>query len=695
MDLHSFFAPSSIAIVGVSHDPKKVGYLVAKNLLDQGFSGPLFFINPKGGELFGKQVYISLDEISENIDLVVLAIPAQGALSLLPELAKRGIHEVVLFAAGFKETGEEGKKLEAQLASLCQEHGITLLGPNCIGFLATPSNVNATFLKYGSKKGTIGFVSQSGALGSYLSDYFAAHPAFGFSYFVSLGNKTVLNETDVLEFLADDPHTEVIGMYLENVVDGKRFRDVLCKTTKKKPVVILKSGRTAKGSQAALSHTGGLVGDDAVFDTIFRQCGAIRAENLNEFKLILELYSAHQIPQSDTFVVLSNAGGVGVLLADDLILKHIELNRLPPAGEQELSEAFPEKKISLHNPIDLLGDASADDYQKALTIISTQGSIGGVIILLTPQANTEVEETAKNIIDFHSRCPVPVYPVFMGEASVATIHRLFEENGMVSFETYDGLASALQAMIAVQDRVQTRESDSPMYRYSLSLLANKKEIDDLFQTEKAAFFSFQNALKTLEYVGIPVENPILVHSEEDIPSALQLISYPLAAKLASETITHKTEVHGVRIGIQTEAALRAAVSEMMAIPGSSGCYLQQMVKGQELFVGAKRDRTFGTILVLGLGGIYTELIKDVSQRVFPFSKQDFTAMLGETKAGRLVAGFRGSSSLDPELLYTILIRLGLLLEHYPHIQEVDINPLILAEKGFVAVDARVILGTQS
>lgn len=369
MSLQGLFHPKSIAIVGVSHNPKKVGYLVAKNIMEQGFKGELYFINPSGEEILGKKTYVNLLAIEKKIDLVILAIPAGPAINYLEQVHQVGCKNIVLYAAGFKENNDaNGFEMERALQQKIREYGVTILGPNCLGFINTETGINATFLKSAAPAGNIGFVSQSGALGSVMVDYFSSHKNLGFSYFISLGNKTCIDESDTLEFLTEKEHTEVIGMYLEGVQNGKRFREALQAATKRKPVVILKSGTTEAGSKAALSHTGGMVGDDDAFDAICKQSGAIRAHSFSEFLTLLKLTSFKRIPQTNNILVLSNAGGVGVLLADDLIQEQLNLTTVSEKTKKLLHHAFDEfKKITVHNPIDLLGDASAFDYKKAIT----------------------------------------------------------------------------------------------------------------------------------------------------------------------------------------------------------------------------------------------------------------------------------------------------------------------------------------
>ena len=325
MNLTSFFNPTSIAIIGVSHEKTKVGYLVASNMIEQGYEGKLFFVNPKGGSILGKEVYTDIAQITEQIDLAVLAVPAHVAVVMLDQLHKQNITNIVLFAAGFKEVGESGMENEQALLTKAKEYGMTILGPNCIGYVNTVLKINTTFLKSTPPQGNIGFISQSGALGSIMVDEFVARHNLGLSYFVSMGNKSIIDESDMLQFLADDDNTQVIAMYLEDVKDGEKFKQTLRNATLRKPVVILKSGTSEEGSKAALSHTGGMAGDDGIFTALFKQCGAIRARDYIEFSTLLHMFSFDRVPTNNHILVLSNAGGVGVLLADELVAENLSL----------------------------------------------------------------------------------------------------------------------------------------------------------------------------------------------------------------------------------------------------------------------------------------------------------------------------------------------------------------------------------
>ncbi len=703
MVLQSFFNPLSIAIVGVSHEKHKVGYLVAKNIIDQGYKGKLFFINNTyKGKILEKKVYQSLSEI-EKVDLVILAIPGAIAVSYLDEVKTAGVKNIVLFAAGFKEKGEGGELLEKQLLEKAKEFNLNLLGPNCLGFINTYLGINATFLKGSSPAGNIAFISQSGALGSALVDYFCAHRNLGFSYFISLGNKTVLDECDMLEFVAQDEKTKVIALYLEDVKNGEKFKQIIINIAKIKPVIILKSGRTKEGSQAATSHTGGMIGNDQVYEAIFKQYGVIRADNYYEFITLLKIFSFEKAPLDKDILVLSNAGGAGVLLTDDLIKNKLQLITVSKKTRDEIEKSSEKShKITVRNPIDILGDASAFDYRQVISVTMQEKNIDCVIVLLTPQANTQIEATAKVIIEMQQKFNKPFYPIFMGKKSMVGVGQLFEENKVVGFSNFDYLPRAIAKIVEREKYVNGNKIISVLDNLKSQIsnvkfttqISNLKKIQELLVRHSRVYpetnrreggnpclLNLTDSLEVLQLSGISVA---------EVKEYGEKIEFPAVMKINSDKISHKTEVGGVITDIKSKEELKIAYGKLKKYP----VVLQKMVKGYEILIGAKRDANFGTVLVIGLGGIYTELIKDIAYRIYPFSYEEFLKMIGETKINKLLAGFRGMPVINPENLYEVLMKVGELMDNFSEIKEIDINPLIISDKSLVAVDGRIVLATR-
>lgn len=701
MNLQHFFNPRSIAIVGVSSNPQKVGHLVAKNMISQGFKGDLYFVHPTEKVLLDKEVYPTLSSIPHKIDLVVFAVPAPIVIQSLEEVHKLGCNQIVIYAAGFKETNsDDSKKLETELQSKIEQYNLTVLGPNCLGFINTEKGINATFLKDTAPKGNIGIISQSGALGSAFVDYINAHTNIGVSHFISLGNKSVINESDCLEFLAHDENTKVIGMYLENVVDGKRFQNILTKVSKQKPVVVIKGGSTQAGSKAAMSHTGSMVGDDAVFEAAVRQSYAMRVHSYADFQMMLQLFSFGRIPSSRNILVLSNAGGMGVLLADALIDKNLSLVTISEHTHQKITKAFDDSaKITVHNPIDLLGDASAFDYERAISSTMKEKDVGAVIILLTPQANTEIMPTAKVIADAQhafgrSKYFKPIYPVFMGEISVKQAKDYFEQQEMASFYEYDQLPYLLANIL---DRKEYLEMNPihPQDLSNVSIAAHDLDIKTvLLENKGKPYLNQVDSLTLLSHSGLPTAKTYHVASEENIKTVLEQEGYPLVAKIVSDKVTHKTEVKGVITGLNTWEELLGAYNHLAALSASGKeCYVQKQYSGHELIVGAKRDITFGTVVMVGLGGIYAELMKEVVQYVYPFSFEYFEWSLKQTKMKKLLEGYRNTPPLDVRQVYQAALHVGMLMEQYQDISEIDINPLMINGATTIVVDGRIILNS--
>lgn len=695
MDLFLLFSPRSIAIIGVSHDPKKVGHLVANNLLKQGYGGEVYFVNRDASKpILGKKVYPDLNNIKKSIDLAVLAVPADIALPYLDVLHEKGIKNVVLFAAGFKEIGEEGAGREEKLIEKCRAYGLNLLGPNCIGFVNTDKAVNTTFLKDISPKGNIGFISQSGALGSILNDFFAGHANVGFSHFVSLGNKSVVDECDVLEYLSYDPSTEVIGLYLEDVKNGKRFMEVLSSAASRKPVIILKSGTTAEGSQAALSHTGGLMGEDAVYTAAIRQCGAIRAETFREFTMLLVLASFKRLPLNKNVLVLSNAGGAGVLLTDQIIEERLNLVTISEQTKKKIAKAFGDThKVTVRNPIDLLGDASSFDYKQGIELTMKEKHIGSVVVLLSPQANTEIMETAKVIVELQREFKEPIYPIFMGAKSIYEAVDYFEEHHMICFASFDDLPLALAKLTS---RVETKHRQEAVVLEKLATLSAKKGKEGrplkINLPEGKPFLSLSQALRVIKECGADVLPSVSARTEAELKSSAAKLGYPLVAKLDSDTVTHKTEVKGVVTNIHSLSELTAVFKHFKTFKDAS-CLLQPMVSGVELFVGAKRDPHFGPVAVVGVGGIFTEVIREVIYALKPLNVTQFEQILQEKKMGKLLTGFRGLPKVNTQELYNLVNTSLDLLDSQKSITDIDLNPVIATSKGLRVVDARILLKT--
>lgn len=707
MDLKKLFSPASIAIVGVSHDEKKVGSLVAQNLLLQRYKGEVYYINKSGGTIKEKRVYTSLTEIKKNVDLVIFAVPGDVTILLIKEMKTVKAYHAVIYAAGFKETGKEGSRLEKKLIDEAKAQGVTFLGPNCIGYVNTKDSVNTTFLKYPASKGNIGFVSQSGALGSMLVDIFLGHINLGFSYFISIGNKTILDEADMLEYLLQDKETKVIGMYLEDIHNPGKLKEILLHNSSQKPIVVLKSGRTRIGSRAAVSHTGGLIGDDDVYSAFFSQCNMIRADSIDEFITILSLYSFGRIPLSRSILVLSNAGGAGVLLTDELIKNNLELVTVSEATKNRIIRSFgASKKVTINNPIDILGDASAFDYKEVIEATLAEKDVGAIVVLLTPQANTQIKETAEVILQAQSHFKRPIYPIFMGDVSVAESVAFFEKNTMVSFTSIGFFSSALRKIRKQQEygtnasRERTKWVEKKELDRVIGLLRKHTEGHDVFKNEQKIgkllslyemkdFVSLDDSMKIMELAEISIVPLIKFSTKNEIKTKGVSLSYPVVAKIISDSVTHKTEVKGVITHIHNSQELETAFTSLSE-KGSKGCFVQKQIDGYEIFIGVKRDAQFGVVAVAGLGGILAELLQDVCYLIHPFTIEEFEYTVRHTKIAKLEKGFRGKPPLNLKYIYEPFAILCSIMETFSRIQSIDVNPLCVQEKSAYVIDGRIV-----
>ncbi|MCX7881224.1 MAG: acetate--CoA ligase family protein [Patescibacteria group bacterium] len=692
-NLENFFNPQSIVLIGASANKEKVGYNIALNLIEN-YQGKIFFVNKKGGELFTKKLYKKITEIKEKIDLVVLAIPAEAVVEILDEIGGLGIKNVLVYAAGFKETGKEGEKLEQLLWEKTKKYQLNLLGPNCIGFINGDKKINLTFIK-GVKEifsGNIGFITQSGALGSVLIDVFNEHKNLNFSYFISLGNKLIINETDCLQFLKDDKNTDVILMYLESITNGKNFLDLLKKTTREKPVIILKSGRTNEGAKASLSHTGSLAGNYEIYKSALEQNGAMVVENLDEFFMITKILSYKRQPQTNNFLVITNGGGMGILAIDSLIEKNLNLILLNEKIRKDLFQTLGQrKKINLVNPLDILGDAITPDFKDTFESILkniNEKELGGIIVLVTPQFNTDFQAIAELINFYQKQTSIPFYPFFLGKKSIKEPFNYLESNKIGVFTTITDFACVLKKILRWIDYKNKKNNNFE------EMSINKEKIKEILDLNiKKGIVNLNDSLKLLDVLNINQPRYFLYDSKTQKNEELfDKITYPVVVKVSSEKHTHKTDVGGVILDLKTKEETKQKILEIGEKLNEKKFIVQEMVKGVEIIIGGKKDDVFGEVVALGLGGIFTEILKEAIIFTYPFSESDFLTKLEETKINKIISGFRGFKPVDKKKIYEILIKINLLMSSFPQIKELDINPLIINKNGeMFAVDGRVIL----
>jgi acetate---CoA ligase (ADP-forming) len=697
--LKPFFDPDSVAVIGASSNPTKLGYAVLKNLVDGGYTqkGKVYPINPGAEEILGHPAYPSVLEVPDPIDLAVIVIPYPQVPDVLRTCGEKDIPAAIIISAGFREAGEEGLERELELIEIARKYKIRLVGPNCLGVIDTFTPLNASFAAGTPPSGPMAFMSQSGALGTAVLDI-ALSGRLGLSKFASLGNKADVNEIDLLKAWAQDENTRAILIYNEGIPNGAEFIDVARKVARVKPVVAIKSGVTQAGSRAVSSHTGSLAGSEQAYQAAFQQAGVLRADAMQDlFDMALAL--AYQPPlKGDRIAIVTNAGGPGILATDALERAELNLARFELETQHALEQYLPDA-ASAANPVDVLGDARADRYRFAMEHVAADPNVDGIMIVLTPQAMTEIEETAAAVVELSKNIEKPILACFMGEASLEQAIDKLVENGVPNYPFPERAALAFHAMSAYREIKSRPEPEFASFD------ADRERVRELFERVKAeervsiGDFESREVLKAY-HLRIP-ESEMAENPEQAIEIATR-IGFPVVLKIASPDILHKTDVGGVKVGLRNAEEVRDAFELMVYraeryIPDANiwGCLVQQMVPqgGLEVLVGMNRDPQFGPLVTFGLGGIYVETLRDVTFRVAPFSRQEAEQMLKEIRAHALLEGVRGQPAYDKDAIVEVLLRIGQLVQDFPEIAELDINPLMVypQNRGAIAIDMRLVL----
>jgi len=700
--LEEFFHPKSVAVIGASTSPGKLGYAVLENLVEGGYVdvGTIFPINPKADEILGQKAYPSVLDVPDDIDLAVVVIPYKYVPGILEECGKKEIPAVVIISAGFREAGMEGLERELELVEIASKYDIRLIGPNCLGIIDTFTPINASFSAGTPPKGPMAFMSQSGALGTAILDW-AQAGRLGLSKFVSLGNKADVSEIELLKAWADDKDTNVILMYSEGLPNGQRFIEVAREVTKQKPVVAIKSGVTKSGSRAVSSHTGSLAGSEQAYQAAFQQAGVLRAPDMaSMFDMALAL-GYQPLLKNDRIAIITNAGGPGILATDALERSGMSLARLKVETIQELEKFLPDA-ASAANPVDVLGDAKSDRYQFALDTVAKDPNVDGIMVVLTPQAMTEITETAKAVGELSEKIDKPVLACFMGEAKVEPGIRLLKEYDVPNYSFPERASLAFRAMSQYRSII---ERIDPVYeKFDVDINAAKKVIDGAKADGRFAIGDAE-AWNILKAYGLNIPKSSLAKTADEAVQLAAEIGYPVVMKIASPDILHKTDVGGVKVGLDSADQVRDAFDLMIYrteryLPEADiwGCQVQEMAPpgGLEVLIGMNRDPQFGPLVTFGLGGIYVEALKDVTFRVAPFTRLDAQAMLSEIRSKALLEGVRGKPAVDQEAIVDVLLRMGQLVQDFPEIAEFDINPLIVypKEQGVIAIDMRLVLASE-
>ncbi|MFA6065004.1 MAG: acetate--CoA ligase family protein [archaeon] len=670
-DLEKMFNPRSVAVIGASNIPGKVGYSIVKNLLEADFSGEIYPINLKEENVQGINAYPSVSKVTQAIDLAVVCIPAQFVPATLKECAAKGIKNAVVITAGFSEVGADGKKLEEDVRKIVEENKMFVVGPNTLGIINTENGLNASFSGTFPAQGHIAIVSQSGALCTAILDW-ARQEKIGFSKFISTGNKSFMGEAEYFSYLERDPMTKAVFVYMESVKNAKVFLREAAKLAKKKPVVLIKSGRSPAGQKAASSHTGALSVDDDLFTIACKKANVLRINSIEGFFDMAKMLSKMKKVKGFRLAVVTNAGGPGVIVADSAAVHKFDL----PSFSAKTLAAVNQINPHASNPLDLIGDAKPIDYRTALKMLQSDPTIDIVYTLLTPQSMTNPERVADIVVAQNKH--KPIICSFLGGTAVANPRKYMKENGVVEFETPERGIKALSRLQDYYERKKVKkifEIKTTPTKETKKLLKGKKQL------------SLEESYSVLKEAGINTPKTIFFSKKEELN--FDSITYPVALKTATG-LAHKTDFGLIKANIQTREELEKYIDLMSAkhseLKMAQKLAIQEMIMGQEILVSAITNE-FGKVITYGLGGIFVEIMKDFSQKIAPINDSDIDEMLLEVKGTKVLQGYRTKKKYDIDSLRKILKSLSALVDAYPQIKEIEFNPIIITENGCYAVDA--------
>ena len=700
--LDAIFSPKSVAVVGASSQPGKVGHDIFKNILWGGYTGTLYPVNPKAKSILCVKSLPSLLDIEDMVDLVMLILPPQRIVKAVEDCIKKGIKGIVVVSAGFREVGKEGLKIENRITAMCMAAGIRLVGPNCLGVINPhPSiSLNASFSARMPAVGNISFISQSGALCTAVLD-FAADRGFGFSKFISIGNKADVDEFDLLRYYHHDPDTDVIMVYMEELrICGQAFIDEIKSITSgdnPTPVLVIKSGKTSAGAAAASSHTGAIAGTEAVYDAIFEEAGIIRVETVNELFDYAEAFIPKKIPRSNGIAIVTNAGGPGIVATDMTEAAGLKLAKLGDETVKALQSHLP-ATANIHNPIDVIGDASMDRYEMALDAVIKDENVDGAMVILTPQSMTDVTGTAEAVVKIAERTSKPVVCSFMGIFDVSAGVKILQKHHIPTYTFPENAAKAL-GILNTRSKWLNRQILA-QYEFKHDKKKARGIIKGCFD-QKKMYLGELDGLEVLKSYGFNTLTTILAKDEEEAAKTANNIGYPVVMKIVSPQIIHKSDAGGVKVGLKNEDEVKTAFKDIIENANAfnpdaviNGVLIQKMAEpGHEVILGMNRYPIFGPLIMFGMGGIFVEIFKDVVFRIAPIGRNNAQAMIKSVKVFPMLDGFRGSPKADIETLQKMIVSLSDLVLDNPEIRELDINPLLVHEEGHgvTVADVRIIL----
>jgi len=698
--LTALFTPQNIALFGASDRENSVGGVVYRNLISSGFEGQIYAINPKHKNVQGQKAYPSLSSVPNVVDLAVVATPASTIPGIVEACGEQGIKMMLILSAGFRETGEEGRRLENRVISLIRQYGIRLMGPNCLGIIRPDKHLNITFGHNVAKPGNLAFVSQSGAICTAILDWAEAND-IGFSAVVSTGISADLDFGDYLDYLVADPKTKAILLYIEGITDSRRFMSSLRAAARIKPVLALKVGRHAAGAEASMSHTGALVGSDKTFSAALSRAGVLRVDSISQLFSAAKVFSSlHYREASERLVIITNGGGPGVMAADRATDRDIELSALAPQTVADLNGVLPDV-WSHNNPVDIIGDAPPERYSAALDICLKDPGVDGAIVILTPQAMTEPTRVAEELVKSADKSNKPILTCWMGGVQVEKARKVFKDAGIPTFRMLENAVDAFW-FIGVYNRNQRMLLHAPgrlsSHHEPPDIIGAQLIIEGVLK-EQRHILTEPESMAVLKSFQVPAVQNGVAHSANEALIVAENIGFPIAMKVLSTDISHKSDAGGVMLNINSAQDVKGAYRELISrvtekVPDATiaGVTVEQMYRnpnGRELMIGIVRDPVFGPVISFGSGGTNVEVMDDSAISLPPLNRRLARELIGRTRVASMLGEFRNMPAVNMELLVDILLRVSNMACELPWLQEMDINPLMVDETGAVAVDARI------
>ncbi|HBO43147.1 MAG TPA: acyl-CoA synthetase [Planctomycetaceae bacterium] len=694
--LQAVFAPRSIAVCGVTPTPGTVPFDIFYNILSSGYRGTVYPVAPGKRSICAVKAYRYVLDIEDEVDQAVIVFPSSVVERALRQCGEKGVKSVIVISAGFREVGPEGVRREQRLKDVCREFGMSMIGPNCLGVINTDPKVqlNASFARKMPANGRIGFLSQSGALCTAVLDY-AQEKQIGFSKFVSFGNKAGVTEIELFDYLHQDPETDIILLYLEELRDGRGLIEMARRVTRgdnPKPILAIKSGRTPQGADAAGSHTGSLAGEDSVCDAVFREAGIIRVNSIEQLFNSAIMYAYQPMPAGDRLAIVTNAGGPGVMATDAAVRVGLSIPRFTKETTARLKAALPET-ANVKNPVDVIGDARADRYGAAVEAVLEDPNVDQALVILTPQSMTDIESIAEGVCRLHATATKPIACSFMGAADVGVGIKLLQDAHIPHYILPEWACEAMADVQSVRKwRQQPIGPPTP-------LPVDRAAVESILDGAGEGYLGEEQALAVVGAYGLPVPPCKLCNTADEAVAAAERFGYPAVLRVVSPQIVHKSEVHGLELNLRDADAVRTAFERMWRRVGQimpeaqiTGLLVRPMIpSGHEVILGGKRDPSFGPTVMFGLGGIYVELFKDVTFGLAPLDQYTAAHMVRQVKAFRLLEGARGGAASDIDAIQECLIRVGQLIGDFDRILELDVNPLIAgpASEGNMVADVRI------